>query len=175
MFDGMLKRRGHADAAAELPPTPHDIVAKVRRPAALVVAERNLQELRSRKRQVAEQERAQTRARIAGGMQAILPDAEMQALDAEKTAIIERVRPAFEAVAKERPAYIATVNTALADTRRDAAIRAAGAIAELLAAVDILDQCNAEVAAVGGEPLGHPGLPSLDALLVTMRRRGGLP
>jgi hypothetical protein len=138
--------------------TPAEIVAKIRRGAALQLAEKNLAELRRRVGEIQSEMGALVAAKqkvvIAEHNAAI--DRDLQRLASEHAALGTEVAPAFSAVQSARAEFDARVVEALSPLRRQAVTSALKAVAELRAALEIFDNCNSAARRVGAPEQRRP-------------------
>jgi hypothetical protein len=142
------------------PVTVTDIVAAVRRPAALQAAQAALDALHAR--------RTETHAALLGAIRD-QPDLDRQSTGGASTRHIEKlardladidkqIQAATAEWVKARLPFVASVASSLAPMRRSAVDAAISAVGELVAALRIIDAVNIEITRAGGTAMRFPPL-----------------
>jgi hypothetical protein len=135
-------------------PSIQQIVATVRQPSPLKLALQTWQALQKSYGAASDELRQAITAMQAAGGETAATAAPLvrrvTELDRRLRALREQIGTALQAVIDARPEYVAAVVSALRPARRAAAKTALKAIEELNNALQVLDEVDAEIAAIGG-------------------------
>lgn len=155
-------------------PTIQEVISRVRQPRQLAVA---LEGWRAAQREyaalAATLREATSQLQRAGGDGAANVDAlikNVHQLDIRLKELASTTRGALADVLAARPPWISSVTAAVEPYRRAAARRGLAAVQALQSALDLLDEVDAELVAIGGSR-GRPALPQHRATLIAATGR----